>query len=152
MKSKGIAYLLLIFLGWAGGHRFYLNKFGTGIIWLLSLGLLGIGLLIDLFTLSGQVDMYNALHGGRRGTQNNQQNIVVNVAGPAAATAVQTPVSAERQILLLSEKNSVLTVKQIVSQTDLEIEQVEEALKRLANKGMAKELAGDDGRLEYDFN
>lgn len=60
MKSKGIAYLLLIFLGPFEAHRFYLGKIGTGFLYLFTLGLLGIGCLIDLFTLSGQVDDYNA--------------------------------------------------------------------------------------------
>jgi TM2 domain-containing membrane protein YozV len=29
-KSLVIAYLLLIFLGWVGAHRFYFKKFATG--------------------------------------------------------------------------------------------------------------------------
>ena len=29
MKSKLIAYILLIFLGWMGAHRFYIGKFGS---------------------------------------------------------------------------------------------------------------------------
>jgi TM2 domain-containing membrane protein YozV len=61
MKSKGIAYLfwLLSIFGVLGFHRFYLRKFGTGIIWFLTGGVAGIGALIDLFTLGGQVDQYN---------------------------------------------------------------------------------------------
>ena len=61
MKSKAVAYLLWLvsILGWLGFHRFYLRKFGTGIIWILTGGVLGVGALIDLFTLGGQVDQYN---------------------------------------------------------------------------------------------
>lgn len=61
MKSKGIAYLLWLisFFGWLGFHRFYLGKIGTGILWIISGGVFGIGSLIDLFTLGGQVDQYN---------------------------------------------------------------------------------------------
>ena len=61
MKSKGIAYLLWLIsiFGWLGFHRFYLRKFGTGIIWILTGGVAGIGALIDLFILGGQVDQYN---------------------------------------------------------------------------------------------
>lgn len=61
MKSKGIAYLwwFLSIFGVLGFHRFYLRKFGTGILWLLTGGLFGIGAFIDLFTLGGKVEAYN---------------------------------------------------------------------------------------------
>ncbi len=61
MRSKGIAYLLWFvgFFGCLGLHRFYLGKVGTGILWLLTGGVLGVGALIDLFTLSSQVDQFN---------------------------------------------------------------------------------------------
>lgn len=62
MKSKGVAYLLwlLSFFGVLGFHRFYLLKIGTGLIWMFTLGVGGLGSTIDLFTLGGQVDNYNA--------------------------------------------------------------------------------------------
>jgi TM2 domain-containing membrane protein YozV len=61
MKSKGTAYLLWLpsLIGVAGLQRFYIGKIGTGILWLLTLGVFGIGSLIDLFTLGGQVEQYN---------------------------------------------------------------------------------------------
>ena len=54
-----IAWILLTFFGVMGIHRFYLGKPVTGLIWLLSFGLLGIGYLYDIFTLNGQVDERN---------------------------------------------------------------------------------------------
>jgi len=62
MESKGIAYLLWFFFGVFGVHKFYLNKIGVGIIYLLTGGLFLIGWIYDLFTLGNQVDVYNALH------------------------------------------------------------------------------------------
>ena len=61
MKSKGVAYLLWLIsiFGWLGIHRFYLGKIGTGILWIFTGGLFGIGSLIDLFTLGGKVEQYN---------------------------------------------------------------------------------------------
>lgn len=50
--SKTIGYLLWIF-GFTGAHRFYYGKQITGIIWFFTLGLLGIGWLIDLFLIPG---------------------------------------------------------------------------------------------------
>ena len=61
MKSKGAAYLLwlLSIFGWLGFHRFYLGKIGSGILWILTGGVFGIGSLIDLFTLGSKVEQYN---------------------------------------------------------------------------------------------
>ena len=47
-----IGYLLWIF-GFLGAHRFYYGRPVTGTLWLCTLGLLGIGWLIDLFLIPG---------------------------------------------------------------------------------------------------
>jgi len=47
-----MGYLLWIF-GFLGAHRFYYGKPVTGTIWFFTLGLLGIGWLIDLFLIPG---------------------------------------------------------------------------------------------------
>jgi TM2 domain-containing membrane protein YozV len=52
-------WLLLGFLGWLGIHRFYLGKILTGIIYLVSGGLFGLGILYDFWTLNGQVSEAN---------------------------------------------------------------------------------------------
>ncbi|WP_437832655.1 TM2 domain-containing protein (plasmid) [Niallia taxi] len=79
VKSTGTAYLCLLFclIGIAGINRFYLGKIGTGIIYLLTFGLFGIGIIYDIFTIPNQVKMTNLLANG--GFQANQQNVIVNV-------------------------------------------------------------------------
>lgn len=54
-----VAWILLTFLGALGIHRFYLGKWGTGLIFLFTGGLLGFGVLYDLWTLNGQVSEIN---------------------------------------------------------------------------------------------
>ncbi len=54
-----IAWVLLVFLGIFGIHRFYQGKIFTGLLYLVSGGLLGVGLVYDLLTLNEQVDELN---------------------------------------------------------------------------------------------
>jgi len=54
-----VAWLLLTFLGLLGIHRMYMGKWFTGIIFLLTGGLLGFGYLYDFWTLNDQVTVLN---------------------------------------------------------------------------------------------
>lgn len=58
-KDYNVSWILLTFLGILGIHRFYLGKWITGLIWLLTGGLFLIGLLYDLWTLNTQIDEVN---------------------------------------------------------------------------------------------
>ena len=51
-KSRTTALLLCIFLGTIGIHRFYVGKIGTGILYLLTGGLFGIGWIIDIIKIA----------------------------------------------------------------------------------------------------
>jgi TM2 domain-containing membrane protein YozV len=55
-----VAWILLTFLGLFGIHRFYMGKWLTGILYLLSGGIFGIGYLYDFWTLNDQVSLINS--------------------------------------------------------------------------------------------
>ncbi|MFO1249570.1 MAG: TM2 domain-containing protein, partial [Inhella sp.] len=58
-----VAWLLLTFLGLFGIHRFYLGKWPTGILYLVTAGLFGLGYLYDYWTLNAQIDALNRRRG-----------------------------------------------------------------------------------------
>jgi len=55
-----VAWVLLTFLGVFGIHRFYMGKWFTGILYLLTGGLFLIGYIYDLWTLNDQVNIQNS--------------------------------------------------------------------------------------------
>lgn len=57
--NYSVAWLLLTFAGVFGLHRFYMGKWLTGLLYLFTLGLFGIGIFYDFCTLNGQVDELN---------------------------------------------------------------------------------------------
>lgn len=54
-----VAWILLTFLGVLGIHRFYLGKAGTGILYLFTGGLAGIGILWDYWHLNEIISRRN---------------------------------------------------------------------------------------------
>ena len=63
--SYNVAWILLTFLGVFGIHRFYMGKWISGIIYLLTGGLFLIGYIYDFWTLNEQLSLIN-----REGTIN----------------------------------------------------------------------------------
>lgn len=55
-----VAWVLLTFLGLFGVHRMYMGKWFTGIIYLLTGGILGLGYLYDFWTLNDQITVANS--------------------------------------------------------------------------------------------
>ena len=57
--NYSVAWILLTFLGFLGIHRMYMGKWISGIIYLLTLGILGIGYIYDFWTLNDQITVIN---------------------------------------------------------------------------------------------
>lgn len=54
--NYNLAWIFLTFLGVLGIHRFYQGKWFSGIIYLCTLGIFGIGVVYDWCTLNDQID------------------------------------------------------------------------------------------------
>ncbi len=54
-----LAWVLLTFLGFFGVHRFYMGKWGTGLIYLCTCGLFLVGVIYDYWTLNDQISQEN---------------------------------------------------------------------------------------------
>lgn len=50
-KNKWTAFLLCLFIGYFGAHKFYEGKIGMGILYIFTGGLFGIGWLVDCIIL-----------------------------------------------------------------------------------------------------
>lgn len=58
-KSKTPAWLLWLFTGGIGGHRYYMGDIGYAVAMTLTLGGLGFWSLIDAFLINGRIDAKN---------------------------------------------------------------------------------------------
>ena len=61
--NYSVAWLLHTYSGVFGAHRFYLGKWITGIIYLCTAGLAGIGVIYDFYTLNSRVNEKNLTEG-----------------------------------------------------------------------------------------
>lgn len=90
-------FILWIFTGLWGGHRFYVGKTVSGLIYLLTFGLFIIGWILDFFKLDSMVNEYNMMYGtagGRNVNQNtntNANNIIINMAAPTQPVQPSQP-------------------------------------------------------------
>lgn len=49
--NRWVLAIICFFLGALGVHRFMVGKIGTGVLYLLTLGLFGIGVLVDFILI-----------------------------------------------------------------------------------------------------
>lgn len=60
-KNKWISFLLCLFLGYFGAHKFYEGKIGMGILYIFTAGLFGIGWFVDCILLLCKPNPYYIL-------------------------------------------------------------------------------------------
>lgn len=57
-RNKWVAFVLCLFLGFVGAHKFYDGKTGMVILYIFTFGLFGIGWLIDLISILTRPNPY----------------------------------------------------------------------------------------------
>lgn len=161
MDSKHIervltSYVLMVgcFVGLAGLHRLYNKKYGTGLLWLCTWGMFGIGQFLDIFFVPSIVDEYEAKLLIKQGV--SPYGIPTRYP-QTAATAVEIPKAPDEPLMLrvlkaARDRGGQITVTQAVLDTGADFPEVENALKDMVKKGYAH-IDNDPikGTVIYDF-
>ena len=171
--SKGLAFVLWLgcVFGFAGIHRFYLGRPWTGVLWLFTFGLFGIGQLVDLFRLPGMVDEENAK---ARQLRSPPRALALPSAGAGAGLlkpSVELPPGkrparpirpadehggAELEVVLTREamkRRGTLSVTQAVAATGRPFREVEETLDAMLRAGyVGIDNDSDTGVVIYVFH
>ena len=134
-RSVLVAYLLWLFWGFFGAHKLYVGKPLVALLYFFTWGLLGVGWLIDLFTLPGQVAWCNLVSYFNR----------LRAGGTPVGASLPThevprrPRNSEDLMLALLEHarrhGGVVSVTEGVMATGLPFKKVERALRDMLSSG-----------------
>jgi TM2 domain-containing membrane protein YozV len=164
--NLGTAYILwcLCFFGVCGGQRFYTGNIASGLIYLFTFGVLGIGQLLDLVLIPGMVDRRNIYLrglGGGNATTSVNQSITLNLGDIPQLKQfqeTQSPVSAsgtpmQRLLRAAKENGGTLSIAQAAMYTELEAQEVKQLLEEAEKNGFA-EISNDpnSGAIRYRFD
>lgn len=150
-EGPGYALWCATFLGFAGLHRIYLGKYATGVLWLLTWGLGGIGQFVDLFTMKKLVRDANIREGylphPRWAAELNRM-----AHSPAALpTAPEKPLKHQLLDAAMALKGE-LSVTEGVAATGASFEAVENTLNELLETGYVDiDNRPDSGVIVYRF-
>ena len=145
MYQCSTAYLLWIlsFGGALGLHRFYLGRIGTGLLWMFTGGLAGIGGIFDLFYIPAMVREANL---GYRYRQVLFDEPDIYLARPVAPKKE----SLEKVILRTARKNKgMVTPAEVALEGDIPIEEAKKMLEKLVAGGHAEMRIRASGSIAY---
>ena len=139
MNKVSSAYILWLggFLSLNGLHRLYNGKIATGLLWLCTFGLFGVGQLVDLLLIPNMVEDYNTKMKIKMGVSANGVPLNPSVV----ATSVIKPSKQQLMVKLLKAaevRNGKLSVTQGVMDTGSRFYEVEAVLKEMLKSGYVK--------------
>jgi hypothetical protein len=144
-----IAYFLWFISGFGalGFHRFYLGRIGTGLLWLFTGGLAGIGGLFDLFYIPTMVREEN-LRLGYRDILSEDPDFY-----SSERRVDPGPKESLEKVILRTAKNNkgVATPGEIALEADIPLEEAKKALERLVSGGYADLRVRKNGAIVYVF-
>lgn len=160
------AYIVwcLCFVGICGAQRFYTGNIASGLIYLLTFGICGIGQLLDLLLIPDMVERRNLyLRGlGGNATASVNQSITLNLGDipqlKQLQEATQSPVSAstspmQRLLRAAKENGGTLSIAQAAMYTELEPQEVKKLLQEAEMNGLAEITNDPDtGAIRYRFD
>lgn len=136
MNKTSSSYILWLgcLLQVYGLHRFYNGKIATGLLWLFTFGLFGVGQLIDLFLIPDMVDDYNAKLRAKMGVS----AVGIPLSNPVSTQTIQVNPKEQLMVRLLkaaAAHGGKLSVTQGVMDTGAGFAQVEATLKEMVRSG-----------------
>lgn len=161
MNNIGTAYVLWLgcLLQIHGLQRLYNGKIFTGLLWMFTFGLMGVGQLIDLLLIPNMVEEHNAKLKGRHPTLPNTSNpapaiqrVVTREFAPAPMATPEPNRLVVKLVKAAHARSGKLTVTQGVMDTEANFEEVEAALRQLVKTGYV-DIYNDPetGVVTYDF-
>ncbi|MGF1524290.1 MAG: NINE protein [Leptolyngbyaceae cyanobacterium] len=119
----------------AGLHRLYNRKIGTGLLWLFTWGLFGVGQFVDVFFVPGMAEEHEL----KRLKAKYGDDIYNLLNTPSVTTqTIQQPTQQERMVTLLraAQRNAgQLSVTQAVMDTGMSFEEAESLLQDMVKSG-----------------
>jgi len=159
--STFLAYLLWFVGGFGtlGFHRFYLGKFGTGILYFLTGGLAFVGSIYDFFTLPLQVRDANIEARYRRaleyggGRPEGREQLRREFRREISRSKESSGESIERVILRTAKANNgIATPAEVALEGGISLDEAKKTLDQLVSKGFAEVRVTKSGSIVYVFS
>lgn len=137
-----VSYALWLgaFMGLGGLHRLYNGKIGSGLFWLFTWGIFGIGQFVDLFLIPNMSEEYEMKLRLKMGMTAAGLPLDTTIAAPTQVIPPSQPVTEKLMLRILKaadKRGGQISLTQAVLDTGADFEEVEAILKDMVKKGHA---------------